>query len=62
MLPQDKGGVVDHNLKVYGTNNLRVVDLSVVPLHFDAHTQGGFPVSRYYPCPNSTMSQPLSMA
>ncbi|KAJ3550489.1 hypothetical protein NM688_g5068 [Phlebia brevispora] len=40
MLPRDKGGVVDNTLKVYGTSNLRVVDLSVVPLHVAAHTQG----------------------
>lgn len=56
MMPRDKGGVVDHTLKVswlclhhydyqhyvsqvYGTNNIRVVDLSVVPLHFAGHTQ-----------------------
>ncbi|KAJ8468739.1 hypothetical protein ONZ51_g9450 [Trametes cubensis] len=39
MLPQEMGGVVDPQLKVYGTENLRVVDLSVVPLHFAAHTQ-----------------------
>lgn len=39
MLPQPKGGVVDPALKVYGTNNIRVVDLSVVPLHFGAHPQ-----------------------
>ncbi|KAI0331244.1 GMC oxidoreductase [Cubamyces sp. BRFM 1775] len=39
MLPQEKGGVVDPQLKVYGTRNLRVVDLSIVPLHFAAHTQ-----------------------
>jgi hypothetical protein len=59
MLPKDKGGVVDHNLKVncfsrrsssdvsdivkvYGTANLRVVDLSVVPLHVCTHTQCKF--------------------
>ena len=57
MMPRDRGGVVDHTLKVkslpdvtrcllirlcqvYGTNNIRVVDLSVVPLHFASHTQG----------------------
>ncbi|KAK0449826.1 uncharacterized protein EV420DRAFT_1483047 [Desarmillaria tabescens] len=32
-------GVVDANLKVYGTKNLRVVDLSILPLLISAHTQ-----------------------
>ena len=27
-------------MQVYGTKNLRVVDLSVVPLHMAAHPQG----------------------
>ncbi|KAI0353068.1 GMC oxidoreductase [Trametes cingulata] len=39
MLPKANGGVVDPQLKVYGTKNLRVVDLSVVPLHVAAHPQ-----------------------
>ena len=39
MLPRDKGGVVDHNLKVYGTKNLRVIDLSILPLEVSANTQ-----------------------
>lgn len=33
MLPQEKGGVVDAELKVYGTSNVRVVDTSVFPTH-----------------------------
>ncbi|GLB44236.1 putative (gmc) oxidoreductase [Lyophyllum shimeji] len=37
MLPRDEQGVVDPSLKVYGTTNVRVVDLSVVPLHIAAH-------------------------
>ena len=39
MLPRAKHGVVDTNLNVYGTSNLRVADLSVVPLQVAAHTQ-----------------------
>ncbi|KAI0768345.1 GMC oxidoreductase [Trametes elegans] len=39
MLPQDKGGAVDPSLKVYGTANVRVVDLSVLPLQLSTHTQ-----------------------
>ncbi|KAH9840900.1 GMC oxidoreductase [Rhodofomes roseus] len=41
MLPREHSGVVDPELRVYGTNNVRVVDLSVVPLHFAAHTTSG---------------------
>ncbi|KAF4611180.1 hypothetical protein D9613_007287 [Agrocybe pediades] len=37
MLPKEKGGVVDADLKVYGTSNLRVVDSSVFPVSFSAH-------------------------
>jgi choline dehydrogenase-like flavoprotein len=33
MLPKEDGGVVDTELKVYGTKNLRVIDASVFPLH-----------------------------
>ncbi|EKM52404.1 uncharacterized protein PHACADRAFT_260760 [Phanerochaete carnosa HHB-10118-sp] len=37
MLPRDKGGVVDHEFKVYGTQNIRVVDLSVLPMLTTVH-------------------------
>ena len=37
MLPQSQGGVVDAKLKVYGLQNVRVVDASVFPLQFAAH-------------------------
>ena len=33
MLPEDKGGVVDQELRVYGTSNVRVCDASTFPLH-----------------------------
>ncbi|CAL1705809.1 unnamed protein product [Somion occarium] len=39
MLPRDKGGVVDAKLKVYGTNNIRVVDLSILPILVSTHPQ-----------------------
>ena len=39
MLPRSQNGVVDPNLLVYGTNNVRVVDLSVVPIHLSTHPQ-----------------------
>ena len=40
MLPREHNGVVDPRLLVYGTENIRVVDLSVIPLQIAAHTQG----------------------
>lgn len=39
MLPREKGGVVDAELRVYGTRNLRVVDAGVLPLIPDGHIQ-----------------------
>ncbi|KAG6812981.1 hypothetical protein H0H92_014912 [Tricholoma furcatifolium] len=37
MLPRDQNGVVDSELKVYGTSNIRVVDASVLPVHVATH-------------------------
>ncbi|GAA5830556.1 hypothetical protein JCM3766R1_002761 [Sporobolomyces carnicolor] len=39
MLPLKDNGVVDPWLSVYGTQNVRVVDLSIAPIHVASHTQ-----------------------
>lgn len=39
MLPKKDGGVVDPRLVVYGTSNLRVVDVSISPVLVGSHTQ-----------------------
>ncbi|KAH7925221.1 alcohol oxidase [Leucogyrophana mollusca] len=39
MLPSNQNGVVDHELRVYGTKNIRVADLSVAPMQISSHTQ-----------------------
>jgi choline dehydrogenase-like flavoprotein len=39
MLPQELGGVVDPELRVYGVESLRIVDASIVPMLPAAHLQ-----------------------
>ncbi|KIJ34490.1 GMC oxidoreductase [Sphaerobolus stellatus SS14] len=39
MLPKEDGGVVDPKFRVYGTSNIRVVDISIIPLQLSIHTQ-----------------------
>jgi choline dehydrogenase-like flavoprotein len=39
MMPRDMGGVVDAELRVYGTRNLRVCDASIIPLTPRANPQ-----------------------
>ncbi|KAK0374677.1 GMC oxidoreductase [Colletotrichum limetticola] len=39
LLPKAEGGVVDADLRVYGTQNLRVVDNSIVPVIVSGHIQ-----------------------
>ena len=37
MMSRKLGGVVDEELRVYGTENVRVVDASVIPLQVTGH-------------------------
>ncbi|KAF5354618.1 hypothetical protein D9757_012344 [Collybiopsis confluens] len=39
MAPPELQGVVDTKLKVYGTNNLRIMDISVFPMELATHPQ-----------------------
>ena len=37
MMAREMGGVLDQDLKVYGTSNVRVVDASALPLQNSGH-------------------------
>jgi choline dehydrogenase-like flavoprotein len=39
MLPRERDGVVDSNLRVYGIEGLRIVDASAIPLVSTANPQ-----------------------
>ncbi|PWN35965.1 alcohol oxidase [Meira miltonrushii] len=39
MMPKEYGGVVNSKFMVYGTQNLRVVDASIIPMQLSAHPQ-----------------------
>ncbi|KAG7145234.1 Dehydrogenase xptC like protein [Verticillium longisporum] len=53
--PQNAGGVVDSNFRVYGVKNLRVVDASVIPLLPASHTS-----STVYALAEKVGSRPLT--
>ncbi|KAH7337514.1 glucose-methanol-choline oxidoreductase [Rhizoctonia solani] len=38
MKPKEQGGCVDNRLNVYGTQNLKVADLSITPANVGANT------------------------
>lgn len=40
MMARELGGVVDHEVRVYGTANVRVVDSSVIPMQISGHMTG----------------------
>lgn len=39
MMPREMGGVVDPDLRVYGTKNLRIVDAGIIPILPASHLQ-----------------------
>ena len=37
MMKEEYGGVVDNRLKIYGIENVRAIDASVLPIQLSAH-------------------------
>ena len=43
-------------LQVYGTTNIRVMDISIIPLHISAHTQGEAKILSFFSFLDITLS------
>ncbi|KAJ7923107.1 GMC oxidoreductase-domain-containing protein [Mycena leptocephala] len=54
MLPREEGGVVDPDLVVHGTTNLRIVDASILPINISAH-----PMATVYAIAEKVLPRPF---